>query len=77
LSYLIHASRAFYLSAVEDAFGAGIDYAILQKIYGNSEQGPETRLQPGPSLMKSCRHFRGTYPTTAATLLRKKEITFF
>lgn len=35
-----------YLSAVEDAFGAGIDYAILQKIYGNSEQGPETHYSP-------------------------------
>ena len=35
-----------YLSAVEDAFGAGIDYAMLQKIYGNSEQGPETRYSP-------------------------------
>ena len=35
-----------YLSAVEDAFGAGIDYAMLQKIYGNTEQGPETRYSP-------------------------------
>jgi hypothetical protein len=35
-----------YLSAVEDAFGANIDYAMLQKIYGNSEQGPETRYSP-------------------------------
>jgi hypothetical protein len=35
-----------YLSAVEDAFGAEIDYAMLQKIYGNSEQGPETRYSP-------------------------------
>jgi IS1 family transposase len=35
-----------YLSAVEDAFGAGIDYAMLQKIYGNSEEGPETRYSP-------------------------------
>jgi IS1 family transposase len=35
-----------YLSAVEDAFGSQIDYAMLQKIYGNSEQGPETRYSP-------------------------------
>src|SRR5438874_1636794 len=35
-----------YLSAVEDAFGAEIDYAMLQKIYGNTEQGPETRYSP-------------------------------
>src|SRR4051794_20138527 len=32
-----------YLSAVDDAFDAGIDYAMLQKIYGNSEQRSETR----------------------------------
>jgi len=35
-----------YLNAVEDAFGANIDYAMLQKIYGNSEQGSETRYSP-------------------------------
>lgn len=35
-----------YLSAVEDAFGSQIDYAMLQKIYGNSEQGPETCYSP-------------------------------
>jgi IS1 family transposase len=35
-----------YLNAVEDAFGANIDYPMLQKIYGNSEQGPETRYSP-------------------------------
>jgi hypothetical protein len=35
-----------YLSAVEDNFGAGIDYAMLNKIYGNAETGPETRYSP-------------------------------
>lgn len=35
-----------YLSAVEDAFGANIDYAMLQKIYGNTPEGPETRYSP-------------------------------
>jgi IS1 family transposase len=35
-----------YLSAVEDAFGAGIDYAMLQKIYGNAPEGPEVRYSP-------------------------------
>jgi IS1 family transposase len=35
-----------YLSAVEDAFGAGIDYAMLQKIYGNTPEGPEVRYSP-------------------------------
>ena len=35
-----------YLSAVEDAFGAEIDYAQLVKIYGNAEQAPEVRYSP-------------------------------
>jgi IS1 family transposase len=34
-----------YLVAVEDAFGADIDYAILQKIYGQ-EANPEKRYSP-------------------------------
>ncbi len=35
-----------YLSAVEDAFGADIDYAMLIKIYGNAPEGGETRYSP-------------------------------
>lgn len=35
-----------YLSAVEDAFGANIDYAMLQKIYGSVNESPETRYSP-------------------------------
>jgi hypothetical protein len=34
-----------YLEAVEDAFGANIDYAQLQKIYGASNE-PETCYSP-------------------------------
>jgi IS1 family transposase len=34
-----------YLSAVEDAFGTGIDYAMLVKIYGAERQG-EARYSP-------------------------------
>jgi hypothetical protein len=34
-----------YLAAVEDAFGADIDYAILQKLYG-AEADSETRYSP-------------------------------
>ena len=37
-----------YLSAVEDAFGAQVDYATLQKLYG-SDRGRET-LQPSQVL---------------------------
>ena len=35
-----------YLTAVEDAFGAEIDYAMLQKIYGTMNESPETRYSP-------------------------------
>jgi IS1 family transposase len=35
-----------YLTAVEDAFGSYIDYAMLHKIYGPVPQGPETRYSP-------------------------------
>ncbi|MGA3284372.1 MAG: hypothetical protein ABSD57_07940 [Verrucomicrobiota bacterium] len=32
-----------YLTAVEDAFGADVDYAMLVKIYGREQPGVETR----------------------------------
>lgn len=37
-----------YLQAVEDAFGAGIDYAVLIKLFGSegSNKNPETRYSP-------------------------------
>ena len=35
-----------YLTAVEDAFGAHIDFAQLQKIYGASNEG-HSRYSPG------------------------------
>jgi hypothetical protein len=38
-----------YLNAVEAAFGAEIDYAVLQKIYGN-ESNPEKRYSPAVCL---------------------------
>jgi IS1 family transposase len=34
-----------YLNAIEDAFGADVDYAVLQKIYGASTE-PEKRYSP-------------------------------
>lgn len=34
-----------YLDAVEDAFGADVDYAMLQKLYGAVEE-PDTRYSP-------------------------------
>lgn len=35
-----------YLSAVEDAFGSQIDYAMLVKIYGNAPERGEVRYSP-------------------------------
>lgn len=35
-----------YADAVEDAFGADIDYAMLVKIYGTSNDNPESRYSP-------------------------------
>jgi IS1 family transposase len=35
-----------YLSAVEDAFGCEIDYAMLVKIYGDTPEGGEVRYSP-------------------------------
>jgi IS1 family transposase len=35
-----------YLTAIEEAFGANVDYAQLHKIYGSSNE-PETRYSPG------------------------------
>jgi hypothetical protein len=35
-----------YLNAVEEAFGADIDYAMLIKIYGKDNQKPDTRYSP-------------------------------
>lgn len=35
-----------YLSAVEDAFGCEVDYAMLVKLYGKGEEGPEQHYSP-------------------------------
>lgn len=35
-----------YLTAVEDAFGTNIDYAMLNKIYGAAPEGPQQRYSP-------------------------------
>jgi len=35
-----------YLNAVEDAFGADIDYAVLQKLYGSPSEDEQRRYSP-------------------------------
>jgi IS1 family transposase len=39
-----------YLDAVENYFGANVDYAQLIKLYGNPEPKPELRYSPGKCL---------------------------
>jgi len=38
--------HTMYLSAVEDAFGGDVDYAMLQKIYGGASTDAEHRYSP-------------------------------
>ena len=40
-----------YADAVEDAFGADIDYAMLVKIYGASNDNPESRYSPATCIV--------------------------
>jgi IS1 family transposase len=42
--------HAPYLEAVEGAFGADIDYAMLVKIYGAAPEGPQRRYSPAQCL---------------------------
>ena len=41
-----------YLEAVEEAFGAGIDYAMLHKVYGTA---PEAESRYSPAICTGCR----------------------
>jgi IS1 family transposase len=47
-----------YLSAVEDAFGGDIDYAMLQKIYGTDPAG-EKRYSPAQCIGTRCEVIQG------------------
>ncbi len=47
-----------YLNAVEDAFGADVDYATLQKMYG-AEPGGETRYSPAKILSSTTEIIKG------------------
>lgn len=42
-----------YLSAVEDAFGANIDFAQLVKIYGAASEGPKCATSPPCAWMRA------------------------
>ncbi len=47
-----------YLSAVEDAFGGDIDYAVLQKLYGSDPAG-EKRYSPAQCIGTRCEIVQG------------------
>ncbi len=47
-----------YLSAVEDAFGADVDYAMLTKVYGNDPTN-ETRYSPAKILCSTTEVING------------------
>lgn len=47
-----------YLSAVEDAFGSDIDYATLQKMYGNDPED-EKRCSPAQCIGVECKIVQG------------------
>ena len=47
-----------YLSAVEDVFGADIDYATLTKLYGNDPEG-EKRYSPAKCIGVECKVVTG------------------
>jgi hypothetical protein len=47
-----------YLNAVEDAFGAEIDYAMLTKVYGTTQEN-ETRYSPAKILSSTTEVIKG------------------
>ena len=47
-----------YLNAVEDAFGADVDYATLQKIYGSAQEN-ETRYSPAKIVSSTTEIIKG------------------
>ena len=47
--------HTMYLEAVEDAFGAAIDYAMIQKIYGTA---PESETRYSPAVCTGVKRYR-------------------
>ncbi|HEY2295301.1 MAG TPA: IS1 family transposase [Thermoanaerobaculia bacterium] len=48
-----------YVNAVEEAFGADVDFAMLNKIYANAPTGPETRYSPAECIGAEKRRIQG------------------
>jgi transposase-like protein len=55
-----------YLNAVEDAFGSGVDYAMLTKVYGNDPTN-ETRYSPAKILSSTTEGIEGN-PTRSTSV---------
>jgi hypothetical protein len=64
-----------YLNAVEDAFWANIDYAMLQKIYGNAPEGPQTRYSPAMCTGIKCDVINPSQPHVSTSYVERQILT--
>lgn len=63
-----------YLSAVEDAFGGDVDYAMLVKIYRGSGE-PETRYSPAKCLGTRCDEITGNPKHISTSCVERQNLT--
>jgi IS1 family transposase len=66
-----------YLSAVEDAFGANIDYAMLIKIYGAAPEGAEVRYSPAQCMgaKKAVQNGRPSWDHISTSFVERQNLT--
>ena len=66
-----------YLSAIEDAFGADIDYAMLIKIYGNEQQQGEVRYSPAQCMgaRKAVQSGRPDWKHISTSMVERQNLT--
>ena len=66
-----------YLSAVEDAFGANIDYAMLVKIYGAAPEGGEVRYSPAQCMgaRKAVQNGRPDFKHISTSFVERQNLT--
>ena len=66
-----------YLEAVEDAFGAEVDYAMLIKIYGNTPEGGEVRYSPAQCMgaRKAVQSGRPEFKHISTSFIERSNLT--
>lgn len=66
-----------YLGAVEDAFGANIDYAMLVKIYGAAPEGGEVRYSPAQCMgaRKAVQSGRPDYKHISTSFIERSNLS--